>query len=259
MTAAAPRPVAAVTGGRRGIGRACALALAGDGFNVVVVDLEQDAAAEATLAEITDLGAGARFIAGDVADLDGHEALAGAVFDAFGRLDCLVSNAGVSVLSRGDLLDVTVESFDRVVGVNLRGTFFLAQAAARRMVAAPAGDHARSLIFVTSANAAAASIERGEYCMAKAGASMMARLFALRLAPHDIGVHEVRPGVIRTDMTAPATGKYDRLFAEGLAPIARWGEPQDVGRAVAALASGAFAYATGDAVHVDGGMHIERF
>lgn len=259
MTAAGSRPVAAVTGGRRGIGRACALALARDGFDVVVVDLELESAAEATLAEIEGVGAGARFLCGDVADLAGHDDLAEAVFDAFGRLDCLVSNAGVSVLSRGDLLDISAESFDRVVAVNLRGTFFLAQAVARRMVAAPAHGPARSLIFVTSANAAAASVERGEYCMAKAGASMMARLFALRLAPHGICVHEVRPGVIRTDMTAPATAKYDRLFAEGLAPIARWGEPDDVGRAVAALASGAFAYATGDAVHVDGGMHIERF
>lgn len=255
----ASRPVAAVTGGRRGIGRAIALALAKAGFDLVVNDLVRDEAAEATLADLAALGAEARFAAGDVADLDGRDGLADALAGALGRLHCFVSNAGVSVLQRGDLLDVSPASFDRVVDVNLRGTFFLAQAVARRMTGQPADGHPRTMIFITSANAAAASIERGEYCMAKAGVSMMARLFALRLAPRGITVHEVRPGVIRTDMTAPATEKYDRLFAEGLAPIARWGEPEDVGRAVAALASGAFGYVTGGAVCVDGGMHIERF
>ena len=160
---------------------------------------------------------------------------------------------------RGDLLDVSSESFDRVLGINLRGTFFLTQAVARRMLADAPSGHPRSIVTISSANAIIASPDRGEYCVAKAGLAMMTRLYALRLAAAGIGVYEIRPGVIRTDMTKVATAKYDKLIAEGLTPIARWGEPEDVGRAAAMLARGELSFVTGEAINVDGGLHIQKF
>lgn len=260
--AAARRPVALVTGGRRGIGGAIARGLAGAGFDVAVNDVEEDADAEATCAAIRAAGGRALFVAADVADTEGHAALLDSVEAGLGVPDCLVSNAGVSVRVRGDLLDVTPESYDRCFSVNTRAAFFLAQATARRMLSASGADGAaggpRSLIFVTSVNAAMASPDRGEYCMSKTAASMMAKLFALRLAPHGIHVHEIRPGVIRTAMTAVARERYDRRIAEGLSPIARWGEPEDVAACVVALAAGRLPFATGDAYHVDGGLHLHQ-
>ena len=255
------RPAALVTGGRRGIGRGSALALAEAGFDVVIVDLERDADAEQTLAGIAERGGHGAFLQGDIAALDGHAPLVDAAFDAFGRVDCLLNNAGVGVLSRGDLLDVTVESWDRCLATNLRGTFFLTQAVARRMLQVPpaAGSLQRSIVTVTSVNAEIASVSRGEYCVAKAGASMLTRLFALRLAAHGIAVYEVRPGVIRTAMTAPVAERYQREIDHGLSPIARWGEPADVGRAVATLATGGLPFSVGQVVYVDGGLHLRAF
>ncbi len=194
---------------------------------------------------------------GDIADLAGHAALVDAAWDAFGPIDCLVNNAGVSVRQRGDMLDVSAESFDRLIDVNLRGPFFLTQAVARRMMTAPRTGF-RSIVTVSSLNAEAASPDRAEYCISKIGLSMMSRLYALRLAEAGIHAYEVRPGVIRTSMTAVAQAKYDRMFAEGFAPISRWGEPEDVGRAVASLADGALAYSTGEVVHVDGGLSVAK-
>jgi 3-oxoacyl-[acyl-carrier protein] reductase len=222
----------------------------------VVNDLERDADAETTLAGIEARGGHAVFQQADVADLEAHAGLVEAAFTAFGRLDCLVNNAGVSALSRGDLLDVSVESYDRCLSVNLRGPFFLTQAAARRMVGqarTPDGPP-RSIVTVTSVNAEVASLNRGEYCVSKAGASMMTRLFAVRLAPEGIGVYEVRPGIIRTAMTVPSAERYEREIAAGLTPIARWGEPEDVGRTVATLASGGLRFSVGQVVYVDGGL-----
>ncbi len=252
------RPAALVTGARRGIGRAIAVALARQGFDVIVNDLERDADADATLAEAEAAGGRAVFVAGDVADLDGHAGLVDAAWAAFDGLDCLVNNAGVSVAQRGDLLAVTPDSYDRLLRINLRGPFFLTQAVARRMLAAGDGRIGRSIVNIASANAFAASPDRGEYCLSKVGVSMMTRLYALRLGGHGIAVHEVRPGVIRTAMTAVARERYDRRIAEGLTPMPRWGEPEDVGRTVAALAGGALPFSTGDAFHVDGGLHIHR-
>jgi NAD(P)-dependent dehydrogenase (short-subunit alcohol dehydrogenase family) len=253
------RPVALVTGGNRGIGRGIAFALAESGFDVVVADIAATADSAETEAGLRARGARSLFVAADIADVHAQPRLLDAAWSLGGRLDCLVNNAGVSVASRGDLLDVSAESFDRVLGVNLRGTFFLTQAAARRMLAETAHGHPRSIVTISSANATIASPDRGEYCIAKAGLAMMTRLYAVRLAAAGIGVFEIRPGIIRTDMTKVAAAKYDKLIAEGLTPIARWGEPADVGRAAAMLARGELPFVTGEAIHVDGGLHIQKF
>ena len=250
-------PVAFVTGAGRGIGRAIAVALAERGFRLVVNDLAEGPELDATLAALGAKGTEARATTGDIADLDGQAALADRAWTAFGRIDCLVNNAGISVKTRGDIFDVSPESFDRLIGTNLRGPFFLTQAIAKRMVDNPA-DGFRSIITISSMNAEAASPDRAEYCISKIGLSMMSRVYALRLAAEGIRTYEVRPGVIRTAMTAVARERYDRMFAEGFSPIARWGEPEDVGTAVATLASGALAYTTGEVVHVDGGLSIAK-
>jgi NAD(P)-dependent dehydrogenase (short-subunit alcohol dehydrogenase family) len=255
------RPVALITGGRRGIGQGVAFALAGAGFDLVINDLERDADAEATLAGAGERGANASFVAADIADLGAHPGLVDAACGAFGRLDCLVNNAGFSVLSRGDLLEVAPASYDRCLSVNLRGPFFLTQRIARRMLeqASPAGGPPRSIVSITSVNAEMPSINRGEYCISKAGASMLTRLFALRLAPHGIGVFEVRPGIIRTPMTAPVAERYEGEIAAGITPIARCGEPADVGRAVATIATGRLPYSVGQVIYVDGGLSLPTF
>ncbi len=251
-------PVALVTGGRRGIGRGVCLALAAEGFDVIVADLERDADAEHTLAAIRAQGRQAAWLAADIADVDSHASLADAAFSAFGTLDCLVNNAGVQVAVRGDLLDATVDSFDRVMGVNLRGTFFLTQAIARRMLAEARQDDAtpRSIVTISSANAFIPGPDRAEYCFSKSALSMMVKVLALRLAPHGIAAHEVRPGIIRTAMTEPAAAAHGVRIASGVVPARRWGEPEDVGRVVATLAAGRMPFSTGDAFHVDGGLHI---
>lgn len=253
------RPVALVTGGNRGIGRGIAWSLAGAGFDLVVLDLVRSEDTEHTLAGVHERGAGAEFVAADIADVAGHAVALDAAWAMAGRIDCLVNNAGVSVAQRGDMLEVTPASFDHVIGVNLRGTFFLTQAVARRMIAEAAGRHPRSIITVTSSNAEIASPERAEYCVAKAGLAMMVRLLAVRLAAAGIGAYDIRPGLIHTDMTRAATAKYDRMIEDGFTPIARWGEPEDVGRAVAVLARGELSFVTGESIHVDGGLHIHRF
>ena len=243
----ARKPAALVTGGNRGIGRGIVLALAARGFDVVVNDLDEDAHGDFP------------FVRGDIAKLDGHAKLVEDGWRAYGSLDCLVNNAGVQVKVRGDLLDVSAESFDRLLGVNLRGTFFLTQALARRMLAEQRQPESpmRSIITISSINAFVVGANRGEYCLSKSALTMMVKLFAVRLADAGIRCYEVRPGIIRTDMTRPAADRYDKLIAEGLTPIRRWGEPQDVGRAVAMLASGDLPYSTGEALHVDGGMHMQ--
>jgi 3-oxoacyl-[acyl-carrier protein] reductase len=252
------RPAALITGGRRGIGRGIAWALAAAGFDVAINDLAEDDAARETLDGLAVRNSRAVFVPGDVRDLAGHQAMIDRAWQEFGGLDCLVNNAGVTSDVRGDLLELTEQSYDRVMAINLRGPFFLTQRFARRLIATPPEGFARTIISVASINAVLPSTERGDYCLSKTGVSMMTKLFGLRLAEHGITVHEIRPGVIRTDMTAPVRDKYDARIAAGLSPIKRWGEPADIGRAVAALASGAFAFSTGDAYHVDGGMHMGR-
>lgn len=250
---------ALVTGARRGIGRGIAWALAERGFDIVVNDIEDDAATQETLDGIAVRGRRAAFVRHDVADVEGHAAFVDSAFAAFGAIDCLVNNAGVQVKVRGDLLDATPESFDRVLGVNLRGTFFLTQAVARRMLAAShaPGDPPRSIVTISSANARTVGPNRAEYCVAKAGLAMVNQLFAQRLADHDIMCYEIRPGIIRTDMTAGAFERYDGLIKDGLTPVRRWGEPSDVGLTVAALAQRLLPFNTGDAFNVDGGFHMK--
>jgi 3-oxoacyl-[acyl-carrier protein] reductase len=252
-------PVALVTGARRGIGRGIAYALAGRGFDVVALDLVEDGDARATLEGIETRGRRAAFLAGNIAAIERRETLVEKAFAAFGTLDCLVNNAGVQVAKRGDMLEVTPESFDRVMGVNLRGTFFLTQEVARRMVAEARqeGDPPRSIVTISSINAIAAAPNRAEYCLSKTGLSMLVKMLALRLAPHGIAAYEIRPGVIRTEMTRPVAGMYEDWIPEHV-PAARWGEPTDIGGAIAALASGDIPFSTGDAFHLDGGLHIRR-
>lgn len=252
------RPAALVTGAGRGIGRAACAALAARGFDVLAADVSGEGA-EATAAAVRAAGGAVEFRVADVADLGAHAALLEAAWARFGGIECLVNNAGVGALRRGDLLEVTPESWDRCFAVNARGGFFLTQAAARRMVGPDAPRRgARSVVFVSSANAALASPERGEYCASKTAVSMVARVFALRLAEYEIAVHEVRPGVIRTELTAPVAEAYTRRIEAGLSPVRRWGEVEDVGRAIALLAAGELPFSTGDTFNVDGGLHIGR-
>lgn len=250
------RPAAIITGGARGIGLACAQALAESGYDILVADLA-DTAADGLAADITARGAKFAYVRCDIADLAGHTTLVDAAMRAFGRVDCLVNNAGVGAVVRGDLLELKPENFDRTLGINLRGTVFLSQAVARAMLATPA-DHPKSIITVTSVSAEMASPERPDYCISKAGLSMWVKNLALRLAPENIGVFEVRPGIIRTDMTAGVTAKYDALIEGGLVPAKRWGGASDIGAVVATLAAGKLGFSTGSIINVDGALSVPR-
>ncbi|MDP3795767.1 MAG: 3-ketoacyl-ACP reductase [Polaromonas sp.] len=252
------RPVAVVTGARRGIGRGIAKALAQEGFDLALADLVLDDDAQQTKREIAALGSDVELFALDVSDLEQHPLFLDKVATRFGPISCLVNNAGISVEKRGDLLEITPASFDRLMRVNLRGPFFLTQLVARRFLTQPDSAFYRSIINVSSANAFAASTNRGEYCISKAAITMATQLYAARLGEAGISAFEIRPGVIRTDMTKVSAVDYEKRINDGLTPIRRWGEPEDIGRAVAALASGAFAFSTGDAFHIDGGLHIQR-
>lgn len=250
------RPVAIVTGGRRGIGLACAEALAAAGHDIFVADLAAEPGD--ALREVAERhGAALGYHSGDIAEVLAHDELVDAVLGRFGRIDCLVNNAGIGAPVRGDLMELKPENFDRALGVNLRGTVFLTQAVARAMLARPA-EGPRSIVTITSVSAEIASPERTDYCISKAGLSMFVKNLALRLAPEGIAVFEVRPGIIRTDMTAVVSEKYDRLIAGGLVPAMRWGEPSDIGAVVAALAGGRMGFATGSVIQADGALSVQR-
>jgi len=251
--------VAVVTGGGRGIGRGITRALAELRFNLVVNYRADALAAESTGRDAERCGAPrAVAIRADIADLEQGRRLLEATLECFGRVDLWVNNAGVAPEQRLDLLDATPESWDRVLAVNLRGPFFLTQVVARAMIQlSSAGTISEpQIVFITSISSRFASIARGEYCVAKAGLSMAASLFAARLAGAGIRVYEIRPGLIETDMTRPVRDLYEAKFAAGMIPIARWGTPADVGHAVAAVASGAFPYSTGTVLDVDGGLNL---
>jgi NAD(P)-dependent dehydrogenase (short-subunit alcohol dehydrogenase family) len=205
-------------------------------------------------------GAAVLYCQGNVADAADRAAVVDAVRRRFGRLDVLVNNAGVAADPRDDILEATEESFDRLVAINLKGPYFLTQLAARWMIEQHRADakYQGVIVNISSVSATEASTNRGDYCISKAGIAMATQLWAARLAEHRIAVYEVRPGIITTDMTAPVKEKYDKLLAEGLAVENRWGQPQDVGRAVAMLARGELSYATGNVLNIDGGLTLRR-
>jgi len=241
--------VAIVTGAGRGIGRAIADALAARGLRVARVSLEDEPDGVK--------GTGA-YYREDISQIDRHERLLERIASELGEPTCLVNNAGVTSLVRGDLLALTAESFDRTLAINTRAAFFLTQAFARRGLRRSTPASRSSIIFIGSANAEIVGENRGDYCISKAGVAMMAKLFATRLAKDGIVVFEVRPGVIRTDMTVPATERYDALIEAGGVPMGRWGEATDIGETVAALATGAIPYATGIHIDVGGGLQLHR-
>ncbi|MBS6447174.1 MAG: 3-ketoacyl-ACP reductase [Clostridiales bacterium] len=242
-----------VTGASRGIGRAISLKLAADGFAVVAAARGDAEKAAEYVGELQKLSPESVYVSADISSEEDRRRLVDTAFDRFGGLDILVNNAGVAPTERRDILEMTEESMQRLLDINLKGTFFLTQYAANRMLAAKCGE---MIINVTSMSAYTASINRGEYCISKAGLSMATELFAARLAECGINVYEIRPGIIRTDMTAAVTEKYEALIAGGLLPISRMGTPEDIARAVAAVASGALPYSTGEVINVDGGFHI---
>jgi len=252
--------VALVTGGTRGIGLASAEALAREGWDLAVCGVRGQEAVQPALQKLRDAGAAVLYVRADIGEDDALERLVSAVRERFGRLDALVNNAGVAPRERKDILEATRQSFDRLIRVNLRGPYFLTQAVARYMLELKGADPSfrGCIVFITSISAAVASVNRGEYCISKAGLSMASLLWATRLAGDGIAVYEVRPGIIKTDMTAGVTAKYDALIEQGLTLQRRWGTPEDVGKAVAMLARGDLAYSTGQVITVDGGLTVHR-
>lgn len=249
---------ALVTGGRRGIGKAIALALARDGYDIVLNDMSASPELNAVVDEIEGLERKCGVAIGDISKVELHDAMLDEA-ERTGPLTTLVNNAGVSVLNRGDLLDVTIDSYDLCNDVNTRGTFFLSQAFAKRLLARNRSAVHHSIINISSANSVAVSVARGEYCVSKAGLSMVTKLFAARLANEGIGVYEIRPGFIETDMVRPVKAKYDRLIDEGLTAISRFGQPEDVAQVASTLAQGLLPYTVGEAISVDGGLLTVRY
>ncbi len=261
----AETPVVLVTGASRGLGRGIAQALARDGKSVAVHFASNRAAADETVLECEKSAKhpGQRFVAvgGDIGSAADRARIVSETLSAFGRIDALINNAGIAPRVRADIVDATEESFDEVIGINLKGPYFLSQAVVRTWLSHPGAARlpgGYKLIFVSSISAYLASINRGEYCISKAGLAMATKLWASRLATDGVQVFEIRPGIMATDMTAGVTAKYDKLIADGLVPQQRWGTGDDVGQAVTALLRGSFPFSTGDVFNVDGGMHLQR-
>lgn len=252
--------VALVTGGGRGIGRGIAECLAKSGFDLAINGVRDESQVADTIAALGKLGAAVAYCQGNVAEPADRQAILDGVRNKFGRLDVLVNNAGVAPTVRADILEATEESFDRLIAINLKGPYFLTQLAARWMVEQRQADAKFQgvIVNISSVSATEASINRGDYCISKAGVTMATQLWAHRLAEFGIAVYEVRPGIIESDMTAAVKEKYDKLFAEGLTVENRWGQPEDVGRAVAMLALGELTYATGNVLNIDGGLTLRR-
>lgn len=254
------KPVAIVTGSSRGIGRAVALRLARDGHAIVVNYANNQTAADEVVDIIVASGGQAVAVQASVSSGGDRRALIDRAIGEFGRLDVLVNNAGITSPDRKDLLDATEANWDLVFDTNLKGPFFLAQAAAREMIMLISQETISQgfIINVSSISAYAVSTNRVDYCIAKAAMQMMTWQLAARLANEHVRVYEICPGVIASDMTAPVKEKYDALIADGLSPIRRWGQPDDVAAVVAALLSDAFSFSTGERINVDGGFHIRR-
>jgi len=262
-------PVALITGASRGIGRGIALELAKLGCDLVINFATNSAAAAKTAAECHQAAKASRKVIraepcqADISQNADRHKLIDFTRTAFGRLDILVNNAGVAPKVRADILEATEESFDRLIATNVKGPYFLTQAAARWMIEQRNADLPLSairpkIITISSISVYTASINRGDYCISKAALSMLTPLFASRLAEHGISAFEVRPGIIATDMTGPVKEKYDQLIAQGLTPIKRWGTPEDVGKAVAAIVQDLLPFSTGEIINVDGGFHLRR-
>lgn len=254
----ADRPVAIVTGASRGIGHGIALELATLGYDLVVHRARNEL--PEVIQEAQRRGAVCEFVPGDIADAETREQLVEATRSRFGRCDLLVNNAGTGPRERRDILEATEESFDWVLGINLRGPYFLTQRVARWMIEQRAAhpDRPLRIVNIGSISAYTSSPSRGEYCISKAAIGMMTMLYADRLAEYGIGVFEVRPGIVKTDMTKVVTAKYDKMIAEGVTPIRRWGYPEDIGKAVGAIAEGRLDFCTGQVINADGGFHLRR-
>jgi NAD(P)-dependent dehydrogenase (short-subunit alcohol dehydrogenase family) len=254
------RKTALVTGGSRGIGRGIAAALAGRGWTVAINFRTNLQAAEESLEQVKKAGGDGFCIQADIGNLDEHERLIQGVLERTERIDLLVNNAGVGPRKRTDMLDLAPEQYDQVMKTNLRGPFFLTQKIASIMIDLIEQKRIDSpkIINISSISAETPSVNRGEYCISKAGISMMTKLLAVRLSEYGINVYEIRPGITKTDMTAKVQEKYDRLIAEGLTLIPRWGLPEDIGKIAAAIADDLLPYSTGESINVDGGFHVSR-
>ncbi len=252
------KPVALITGSSRGIGLAIAEKLSDAGFALVLNGKTDSTVLQKATEIFMAKGTDVMLLPFDISNTALHQQMLDRIIDHFGNLDCLVNNAGISVLSRGDLLDISETSFDEQISVNLKAPFFLSQCVAKWMTDNPSPAQ-RSIINISSSNAEAAALERGEYSIAKSGVSMMTKLFSLRLAGHGINVYEIKPGLIATDMTKVAKKVYDQRIKEGFSPINRWGHPDDVAKVVATLASGEWPFVTGESIHVDGGLLIPSY
>jgi NAD(P)-dependent dehydrogenase (short-subunit alcohol dehydrogenase family) len=252
--------VALITGGSRGIGFGIATVLANEGYDLAINGVREEAAVAEPLAALTKRGAQVVYCQGNVAIADDRQQIVAKAREHFGRLDVLVNNAGVPANPRADILDATEESFDRVIGINLKGPYFLTQLVARWMIDERQAndDFTGVIVNISSISATEASINRGDYCISKAGIIMATQLWAHRLAEYGIAVYEVRPGLFQTDMSAPVKEKYDRLIAGGVTVENRWGQPEEVGHAVALLARGELSYATGNVLKIDGGLTLRR-
>lgn len=252
--------VAIVTGASRGIGHAVAFQLAKEGYVIATIGNSQEAEVKENLDSIRSLGNDVMYIKGSIASSDDRQNLINRVMSEFGRIDLLVNNAGVAPKVRMDILKTTEESMNYVLDINLKGTFFLTQAVANVMVIAHGKikEFNPKIINISSVSAYASSTQRGEYCISKAGMSMVTNLFADRLAEYGVNVYEIRPGIIMTDMTSVVKEKYDTLISNGLTPIKRWGYPEDVANAVSVLCSNKLNFSTGEVINIDGGFHIRR-
>ncbi|MFP4521375.1 MAG: 3-ketoacyl-ACP reductase [Fibrobacterota bacterium] len=254
------KKTALITGAGRGIGLGIALELANAGYDIVIDDVHPEEAVSDALSKVGSAGASVLYLREDISNATGREKIIAGIKEKFGRLDLLVNNAGVAPKVRADILEASEESYDRVMAINLKGPYFLTQAAANWMIEQKKSDSSVTpmIVNIASLSSYTSSPSRGEYCISKAGISMVTQLFADRLGEFDIPVYEVRPGIIMTDMTSGVKEKYDKLIAEGLTPQKRWGLPEDIARAVRAFAEGRFMFSTGQAVNVDGGFHLRR-
>ena len=251
--------VALVTGSRRGIGLGIAVELAKAGFNIALNAISKPTASGEAIDAVKTYNADVEYIQADISSGTDRDRLVAEIRHRFGRLDILVNNAGVAPRVRGDILKASEESFDRLISINLKGPYFLTQQVANWRIEQKASHPKREykIINISSISAYTASPSRGDYCISKAGISMMTALYAARLAEYEFGVYEIRPGLIETDMTAAVKKSYDKLIADGLSPIRRWGKSSDIGKAVAAIARNAFPFSTGEVFNVDGGFHLK--